>query len=147
MKRILPATALLALAVAAGCSRDEATPKAEAPASAPAPAASSPAPAATAAPAAQPTDPQAAFDVGAFTGTFANGRTRLELHADGTYLLDAEGESGRGTWTHENGIIRLDPGTKDALDRVFRIQAKDQLAPVPDPGQMPLPVLSRLAAS
>ncbi|GAB2520758.1 hypothetical protein [Lysobacter humi (ex Lee et al. 2017)] len=149
MKQIL-VPALLALAIAPGCSREDASAPTEraaaSPADAPSPGVSTPVPA----PGAAPADAgQAPFDIGAFSGTFANGRTRLELSADGTYLLDAEGESGRGTWTHEaaTGLIRLDPGTKDALDRVFRVQGNDTLAPVSDPGQAPLPVLARLATS
>lgn len=149
MKQTLVPTVLAAVLIA-GCTR-ETTPATDTDTPA-APAVDAARPVATppAAPAAPATDAaQAPFDIGAFSGTFASGPTRLELHADGTYLFDAEGESGRGTWTHEpgTGVIRLDPGTKDAVDRVFRVRDKDVLAPVPAPGQAPMPVLARVAAS
>jgi hypothetical protein len=93
-----------------------------APSAAPAPATPAVAPAA-------PADPASAFDTGAFAGTFAGGGTRLELHADGTYGMEAPDGVTQGAWTHEpaTGAIRLDPGSKNAQDRVFRMQGQDAL--------------------
>lgn len=101
-----------------------------APAAAPAPApvaVPGPAPAA-AAPAAE--DPNADFDKGAFAGTFSGGGLTLDLRADGTYGLEAADGVSQGSWTHEAGTrtVRLDPGSKGAQDRVFRLVDRDTLA-------------------
>ena len=122
------------LLLCAACSREEpASPAATAP-DAPAPAAT---PSMTAAPAAPPAlqaptpaDPTAAFDVGAFAGTFVAEGIRLELHADGTYGLEGSDGITSGSWTHEAGSrsIRLDPGSKTAQDRVLSMTDNDTLA-------------------
>lgn len=119
--------------LAAGCSRDQPAPAAtpEAPAAeAPAPAASAPRPATAplAAPAAE--DPSVRFDRAGFAGTFAGGGLSLELHEDGRYALQAPDGSSEGAWTHEaaSNWIRLDPGSKNARDRVFRMASPDSLA-------------------
>lgn len=132
MNRI--ALLVLPLTLCLACSREEAAPTPEpTPAPAAAPAAQStpvPAPAATPAPAVAPADPEADFDVGAFSGTFAGNGLRLELHADGTYGLEAPDGTSQGSWTHEAGsnAIRLDPGSKTAQDRVFRLSGRNTLA-------------------
>lgn len=134
MNRIAPLAAL-SLVLATACSREE-----SAPAAAPqaAPAATAPAAPATparlpaTAPVAAPTaeDPTIRFDKASFAGTFAGGGLSLQLRPDGRYTLQApEGES-EGAWTHEaaSGWIRLDPGSKSARDRVFRMTSRDALA-------------------
>jgi pyruvate/2-oxoglutarate dehydrogenase complex dihydrolipoamide acyltransferase (E2) component len=123
----------LPLTLCLACSREEPAPDpAPAPAAPAADSAAAPAPApapATRAAAAAPSDPASGFDAGAFSGTFAGGGLRLELHADGTYGLEASDGATQGTWTHEaaTGAIRLDPGSKTAQDRVFRMQGRDAL--------------------
>lgn len=122
-------TALLAcsLMLCVACSREEpATAPADAGTAATAPAATLPA---TASPA-LPTDQDAAFDVGAFSGTFTGDGIRLELHADGSYGMDGPGGISQGTWTHEaaNASIRLDPGSKAEDDRLLRMTDRDTLA-------------------
>lgn len=114
------------------CSREE---PASAPEPSPAPAAAetqpSPAPAPVAPAAAPaPANPAAEFDTGAFAGTFTGGGLRLELHADGSYGLEGPEGVSQGSWTHEaaTGSIRLDPGSKTAQDRVFRMSGTDTLA-------------------
>ncbi|MFZ5658011.1 MAG: hypothetical protein ACOY37_13340 [Pseudomonadota bacterium] len=114
------------------CSREE---PASAPEPSPAPATTetqpSPAPAPLAPAAAPaPTDPAAEFDTGAFAGTFTGGGLRLELHADGSYGLEGPEGVSQGSWTHEaaTGSIRLDPGSKTAQDRVFRMSGANTLA-------------------
>lgn len=124
--RLLPIAA--ALLLVAACSRDAAEPVTAPPSVAPtavAPTAAAPAPAA---PAAAPADPSDAFDVGAFAGTFLREGERLELHADGSYGLQTPQGASAGTWTHEDGAIRLDPADKNAPDRVIRMTGRDTLA-------------------
>ena len=126
---LLAAPLLLCLA----CSREDASPApAPAPAATPATTTSAPTPAPAAAPttAPAPADPAAPFDSGAFAGTFAGGGLRLELHADGTYGLEAPEGVSQGSWTHEaaTGSVRLDPGSKSAADRVFRMNDANTLA-------------------
>lgn len=140
MNRIAPLAFVIALACAA-CSRDEPAPAPApeaAPAQAPA-AAVDPAPAPTPAPSTAPAaeDPTAPFDKSAFAGAFAGGGLRLELHADGTYGLEAPDGASQGTWTHEpaSQSVRLDPGSKTATDRVFRMTDRDTLAAVDANGQ------------
>jgi hypothetical protein len=137
--------ALLAcpLLLCLACSREappapstpDATPDA-APAAEPAPAPVAPAPTA-AAPAAE--DPHANFDKGAFAGTFSGAGLTLELRADGSYGLEAPDGISQGSWTHEAGsrTVRLDPGSKTAQDRVFRLVDRDTLA-VADASGAPL---------
>lgn len=142
MNRTAPLTLVIALACAA-CSRDEPAPAAAtdaAPTQAPAatvdPAlAPAPMPAPAAAPAAE--DPAATFDKSAFAGTFSGGGLRLELHADGTYGLEAPDGVTQGTWTHEpaSQSVRLDPGSKTATDRVFRMTGTNTLAAIDASGQ------------
>lgn len=139
MKHIAPIT-LAALVALAGCSRDEPAPEAP---TAPAPAASGPAPAAptpapvspAAAPAAE--DPATPFDKAAFGGTFSGGGLRLELRGDGTYALEGADGAHEGSWTHEpdTQVIRLDPGSKTAQDRVFRLEGRDALVTLDAAGQ------------
>lgn len=142
MNRIAPLALVIALACAA-CSREEPAPT-PAPEAAPsqAPAATvdpAPAPAPMPAPAAAPAaeDPAATFDKSAFAGAFSGGGLRLELHADGTYGLEAPDGATQGTWTHEpaSQSVRLDPGSKTATDRVFRMTDRDTLAAVDANGQ------------
>lgn len=123
----------LPLLLCLACSREDATPAPEpAPAATAAPDATMPAtaPVTPAANAATPADPSAPFDTGAFAGTFAGNGLRLELHADGTYGLEAPEGVGQGTWTHEaaTNSVRLDPGNKTAQDRVFRMSDANTLA-------------------
>ncbi len=120
-------TALLAcsLMLCIACSREEpATAPVDAGTAATAPTATSP----IASPAV-PADPNAAFDVGAFSGTFTGDGTRLELHADGSYGMEGSGGISQGTWTHEaaNASIRLDPGSKAEDDRLLRMTDRDTL--------------------
>lgn len=126
--------ALLAcpLLLCLACSREEpATSPAAANVPAEAPAAVPPAPATTNAPAAAPApaDPSSTFDTGAFAGTFSGEGMRLELHADGTYGMEGPDGITQGSWTHEaaSSSIRLDPGSKTAQDRVFRMTGRDTL--------------------
>lgn len=124
----------LPLLLCAACTREEpvAAPAAETPAAAtePAPAAPASVAAPTTVEAPAPADPASTFDAGAFAGTFAGNDTRLELHADGSYGLEAPDGVSQGTWTHEasSDTIRLDPGSKTAQDRVFRLDGRDTLA-------------------
>jgi hypothetical protein len=94
-------------------------------------------------------DPAAAFDRGAFAGTFVAGGTRLELHADGTYGLEAPEGVSQGTWTHEaaSQSVRLDPGSKTAADRVFRLTDRDTLATLDAAGRPAGSPLRRQPAS
>lgn len=139
MKYVAP-TALLALALLAACSRNEPAP---APSDAPPPAASGPAAAATApapvSPAAAPApeDPSVRFDKAAFGGTFTGGGLRLELRGDGTYALEGADGAHEGSWTHEAGarVIRLDPGSKTAQDRVLRLENRDALVALDQAGR------------
>lgn len=120
----------LPLFLCIACSREE---PASAPEPSPAPATAetqpSPPPIAPAA-APAPADPAAEFDTGAFAGTFTGGGLRLELHADGSYGLEGPEGVSQGSWTHEaaTGSIRLDPGSKTAQDRVFRMSGANTLA-------------------
>jgi hypothetical protein len=132
-----------AVLVLAACNREAPAPAPDPTATeadAPAPAVPTPAAPAIVAPASAPAaeDPTAAFDKGAFAGTFAAGAVRLELHGDGSYMLEGTDDGpGRGTWTHEpaSNLIRLDPGSKQAADRVFLLSGRDALAPVDAQGQ------------
>lgn len=135
---LLACIATLALAA---CSRQApqpaGTPAASGAAAATAPAAPATVPATAPAPEA-PETPD--FDKGMFSGTFIAGDTWLELHADGTYGLVGPDGPSVGSWTHEAGgdLIRLDPGSKEAQDRVFRIVGNDALAQAAPDGR-PLP--------
>ncbi len=107
-----------------------------------------PPPAAPVNPASAPAaeDPEAPFEMSTFAGAFTAGPARLELHGDGTYSLEGmEDSPSQGSWTHEAGsnVIRLDPGSKSAQDRVFRLSGRDVLTPLgpdaqPAGGQSPL---------
>lgn len=123
MNRILVLATTLVLA--AGCRREAPAPAPAAPAAAEAERPSA-APPASAPPAAAPASD--AFDAGAFSGTYAAGRTRLEIHGEGTYGLDDAGSITSGSWTHEPGnTVRLDPASKGAEDRVYRIDGPDAI--------------------
>lgn len=79
----------------------------------------------------------AAFDQKAFAGVFSGNANRLDLRADGTYALTANGAETDGTWTVEENDtrIRLDPNSKSEPDRVFAMVGRDQLAAVGADGQ------------
>lgn len=130
-----------AVLVLAACKREAPGPDLAATgADTPAPAASMPAAPAIVAPTAAPApeDPTAAFDKAAFAGAFAAGTVRLELHGDGSYMLEGTDDGPtQGTWTHEpaSNLIRLDPGSKQAADRVFVLSGRDALAPLDAQGQ------------
>lgn len=103
-------------------------------------------------PGVQPRD-AAAFDAKAFAGTFEGTLPcadcpgideRLVLSADGTFELSDEyrerpgsGQAVSGTWALEpdGRSLRLDPGSKDAQDRLFAIEGNDALVPLGADGQ------------
>lgn len=127
MNRFAASVILLALA-AGGCSRTEPGTPPTAPAATPA--ANAPATAANEvqAPAPKPEDPNSTFDKRTFAGTFTGDGLSLRLGGDGSYQLQAPGtEASTGTWTHEAGSIRLDPDSKSASDRLFRIDGPDRV--------------------
>lgn len=88
---------------------------------------------------------------GVFTGTVPCAdcpgiSTTLGLKADGSYALhevyqesDDNGHDSAGTWTAEQGgkRIRLDPGSKDDNDRLFRIVSNDELEMLDSDGNAP----------
>lgn len=88
---------------------------------------------------------------GVFTGTVPCADcpgivTTLGLKADGSYTLhevyqdrDSKGRDSAGTWTAEQRgkRIRLDPGSKDDDDRLFRIVSNDELEMLDSDGNPP----------
>ncbi|GAB6196751.1 hypothetical protein [Lysobacter xanthus] len=126
------AIALFPLALAACSPNDGAATPPTAQPSAPAAVAVRPA---TAASAEAPSTEPPARDTGSISGTYAAGTTRLELHGEGTFGLDEAGTITSGSWTLDpDGSIRLDPGSKDSTDRVYRLDAAGMLAPVEGTG-------------
>ncbi len=95
----------------------------------------------------------AGFDARAFAGSFSGTLPcadcpgideRLVLEADGSFTLsDAYRErpgsafETRGSWSLEPGgqRLRLDPGSKDAQDRLFAIEDDDTLVPLGADGE------------
>jgi copper homeostasis protein (lipoprotein) len=134
MSRSLPLCLGIALVLLASCSREQAAGTAAEPATSAAPstpAASAPGADVVAAvePTAVPSSETPTFDQRAFAGAFAGGPHRLELQADGRYVLTSGEAMVDGTWTAEENDtrIRLDPNSKSEPDRVFSISGTDTL--------------------
>lgn len=147
MNKKLLALACLAVLAVTACKRDEPS---EVPTASEPPAAAETTAASTApapAPAAAPTDAIAStpnpvvdldgFDQAAFAGRFSGGGAKLELKADGRYVIEDSQGRMDGTWTVEAGNkqIRLDPNTKAQEDRLFAIVGQDELGPLDASGK------------
>lgn len=77
----------------------------------------------------------AGADPKAFAGTFSAEGVKLELSADGGYVMTVHAESAGadlrtdGTWTVEDGGARLllDPNSKSEQDRTYAVVSADEL--------------------
>ncbi len=69
------------------------------------------------------------FDIDAFAGRYAEGSTTLEIRADGSFILTADGSAIDGTWTLEPGgkQVTLDPNSKGDTDRKLQIVPGDRV--------------------
>lgn len=69
------------------------------------------------------------FDVDAFAGRYAERSTTLDIRADGSFILTADGSAIDGTWTLEPGgkQVTLDPNSKGDADRKLEIVSGDRV--------------------
>ncbi len=76
-----------------------------------------------------PTAAAPSFDAKAFDGRYASGDTTLEINADGTYVLNSDGNTIDGNWTLQAGGKKaiLDPNSKGDADRKIDIVSNDSV--------------------
>jgi hypothetical protein len=76
-----------------------------------------------------PTAAAPGFDAKTFAGRYASSNTTLDISADGTYVLNTDGNAIDGTWTLKPGgkKITLDPNSKSETDRQLEIVSNDSL--------------------
>ena len=76
-----------------------------------------------------PTAAAPSFDAKAFDGRYASGDTMLEINADGTYVLNSDGNTIDGNWTLQAGGKKaiLDPNSKGDADRKIDILSNDSV--------------------
>lgn len=65
------------------------------------------------------------FDARSFAGVYTGSTTRLDIGAEGQFLLDDSGQSVAGSWTLQPGgkTIVLDPDSKSEPDRLLQLEA------------------------
>ena len=130
----------LALTLLSGCKVEQATPEADPQAGLEAEAQTLPAPLSEGNPVdatsvidhGAASSPAGALDTKALAGRFSDGKSLLELGADGTYVqtLDIDGASleATGTWSAIGpAALLLDPSSKSAEDAVFLVASSDEL--------------------